>query len=536
MESALVICRRDLRDEFNGNNILYKTEYYLTDLAIVLSGGIRNGKLQMQPSGAGETGNNWRAAFDGINSANIVISRVQEIEESQEVKNVLLAEGYFHRAYWYYKLANQYGDVPLILEETTFPKLDFYSSTRGLILRTMKENLEFAVQWLPETAPPGAVCRNAGRHLLAKYYLALSEFDNAIAITTEIINGSHQLMTDRFGVDKDDPTKNVYWDLFAKENISAPENTEAILVYQDRYLQDGGTEDGSTRMRLFVPGWYRSDMLDPDGRAGCADGIRGEPQIGITGRGIGKFKMSGYHSHAIWTDTNDIRHKWPNTWFMDSIKYNNPFSKYYGQPVQKEFCRDTIKCWDPFMYCKVHVEDEDRPVGAGLNPVGGNTDWYIFRLAETYLLRAEAYVWKNDMASAASDVNIIRARVNAAPLAAGNMSIETILDERARELFFECPRKSELTRISFIMAENGLRGYSLENISQSSYWYDRVQTYNEYYRTGYEFLGYIYGLEPYNILWPVPEDAIASNSQGTINQNEGYIGSENNVPPLDEIP
>lgn len=87
-----------------------------------------------------------------------------------------------------------------------------------------------------------------------------------------------------------------------------------------------------------------------------------------------------------------------------------------------------------------------------------------------------------------------------------------------------------------MMAEMGMRGYSQDNISQSSFWYDRVQQYNEYYREGYEFSSYVYGLESYNILWPVPEDAIASNSQGRINQNVGYIGYESNVPPLDEIP
>ena len=32
------------------------------------------------------------------------------------------------------------------------------------------------------------------------------------------------------------------------------------------------------------------------------------------------------------------------------------------------------------------------------------------RLAETYLIRAEAYVWKGDLASAAADVNAVRTK------------------------------------------------------------------------------------------------------------------------------
>ena len=59
-------------------------------------------------------------------------------------------------------------------------------------------------------------------------------------------------------------------------------------------------------------------------------------------------------------------------------------------------------------------------------PVGGFTDQYIFRLAETYLNRAEAYWWlgKNDLATA--DVNTIRRRVNAPEFS--SVTLEDILD------------------------------------------------------------------------------------------------------------
>jgi len=534
MNSAINNCRSLFRKEFAQRDPNYLPDYYLTDLAIIRSGGIRDAEQQMLPSGAGETEQSWSSGFDGVNYANLVISRTPDIDEDENVKNQLIAEGYFHRAYWYYKLVHQFGDVPLILEETTSPKLDFYTSTRDRILKTMREDLEFAVQWLPENAPPGAVSRSAGKHLLTRYYMALGDFDAAITVATEIIEGSgHHLMTTRFGVDKNDASKNVYWDLFQKENFSLPENKEGILISQDKYLMDGGT-GGSDLMRTFVPAWYNSAMKDPAGKSGTTDGLNGEPLISRTGRGIGKFKMSNYFSREVWDDPSDVRHLYPNWFPMDSIYYNNPKSKYYGQSVKQQYCTDTLRCWDPFMYCKVYVYEDDKPPGSGLNPTGGTTDWYIFRLAETYLLRAEAYVWKNNLAAAAADVNAIRARVNAAPLVPGQMSIETILDERARELFLEELRKSELTRISFLMAKLNLRGYSLENFSESNFWYDRIIEKNIYYRTNYIYGGFSYKMLPHNVLWPVPEDAISSNSQGRINQNYGYVGYEDNVTPKDE--
>ena len=538
MESALVVCRKVLQYEFNTNDgLTFIAEYSLSDLAVAgMSGGMIDLTLEMLPSGTGDTQDAWDRAVAGINSANIVISRAPVMEEEEDVKNMFLSEGYFHRAYWYYKLVNQYGDVPLILEETTYPKLDFYSSTRDRIIIQMIEDMEFAVQWLPESVVPGKVSSAAARHLLAKLYLTNGDFDKAIDITTEVINGSqHHLMTSRFGAYAADPKKNVYYDLFQKENISLPENKEALLVFQDRYLIDGGTSRGSRRGRYLVPAWYRAEMLDPSGSRGCTDGLEGEPLISYTSRGIGKFKMTNYHSREIWKDAgDDIRHKWPNWFPMDSIYYNNPKSDYFGQPVQKEFCVDTLKCWDPFMYCKAFVDDEDRPQGSGTNPYGGHSDWYIFRLAETYLLRAEAHVWKEEMGLAADDVNTIRERVNATPLSAGDMSIETILDERARELFFEEGRKSELTRIAFVMAKLGRRGYSLETIHESNYYYDRIMEKNEYYGTNYVYGSFAWRMAPHHILWPISEDVIASNSQGRINQNYGYPGYENNVEPIDE--
>ncbi|MCW3112916.1 MAG: RagB/SusD family nutrient uptake outer membrane protein, partial [Segetibacter sp.] len=186
---------------------------------------------------------------------------------------------------------------------------------------------------------------------------------------------------------------------------------------------------------------------------------------------------------------------------------------------------------------KIFVDDvENSP------KQGGHSDWYMFRLAETYLLRAEAYFWKGELGLAAADINAIRTRAGCAPITAAAVNMGTILDERARELFFEENRKTEMTRMSFLFAKTGKAAengkvYSLANISESNYLYDRVIAKNNFYK-----LGIVtnhndkYTISPYHILWPVPTLAINANSNGRINQNKGYVGFENNVPALDKIP
>jgi hypothetical protein len=426
-------------------------------------------------------------------------------------------------------MVNRFGDCPLVITEITTPKLDFKTTSKEKIIETMITYLEFAVEYLPETAPNGAVSRAAAQHLLTKYYLQVHRFQDAVDMATNVINNpQYALMKTRFGQDANDPTKNVMWDLFRKYNPGLPENKEKILVVQDYPGIPGGTT-GSERMREFLCEWYKNNV-DSQRKQATTDGISGEPQISNTGRGIGKVKQSEYYGYQVWKDPNDLRHK-PPCWIpIDSLVYNRRTSIDYGKHLVKSRCLDTCRAWDDIYWNKIVQEDELIEKYKGINIVGGCIDWYVFRLAETYLLRAEAYVWLNMSEEAANDINEIRTRAGALPIPTTNVTLDDVLDERARELFLEEYRCIELTRISYIMASLNMNGYSLETISQKNYYHDRVIEYNQFYRTNYVYQGYYYRIEPYHIYWPIPESAILANTQHRLNQNYGYPGYEENVP------
>jgi len=95
MESALVVCRKHLQYEYNTNSdLLWIAEYSVSDLAVAgMAGGMIDLTLEMLPSDVGDTDRSWERAFDGINSANIVITRTPEMEEPEEEKNIILAVG-----------------------------------------------------------------------------------------------------------------------------------------------------------------------------------------------------------------------------------------------------------------------------------------------------------------------------------------------------------------------------------------------------------------------------------------------------------
>jgi len=542
-EGVLVTLRKNLRVDFYAEAGGLASELISSDIAISANkaqDAIHNFDTQVLPTG---TGNNynfheiWTRGYNQIRNANVILSRIEQGSfASEEKKNAIIAEAYFHRSFWYYRLIHLFGDIPFLNIEHTAPKIDFYTHSRKTILAKIIDDMSFAVKWLPETAIPGAVTQGAGYHLFAKILLADGQFEEAVQASTAVIEGGkYALMSNRFGVVASNPKYNVVWDLHQKENKSSLENKEGILVVQEQYgFPEAEVPGGTQSMRRYVPAWWNNYIKDPDGVRGTID-TNGNEFLIYVGRGVGYVRPCSYHNYEIWTDNTDLRHDSEVNWFStDKFIYNNPASAYYGQPVDIQYTNaiDTIHCWYPFPYYKVYVEDEERPQ----SPWGGHSDWYLFRLAETYLLRAEAYVWLNQSDKAAEDVNRVRERAKAALASPAEMSIEYILDERARELFAEEFRKTELTRIAYIMADNNLNGYSIHNFSEKNYWYDRVIDKNEFYRAGNIMWGSnVFKLSSFHVLWPIPATAIDSNSGGVINQNEGYIGVENNQAPLTVI-
>ncbi|GGZ31569.1 hypothetical protein GCM10007049_25950 [Echinicola pacifica] len=552
---AMVACERNLRHELTGDGSPILTEHIFSEVAIEgttdKSGPAQDmNKLITPDANLNSTNTNrigwyWYEGFKGIKYANVVVSRIDQPSdyESEAEKNHILGTAYFHRAMRYYRLTHQFGDVPFIEEEINTPKLDFYSTDRKVILKKIKEDLEFAEQYVPEYMDRGQVPKGAIQHLLIKVNLALAEFDDAIAVANRLIDqGPYHLMTERFGAKDSYPDKDVVWDLHRPENKSISSNKEAIFMVMDRLNVDGNS-GGMSSMRQAVPFWG-SNINTPNGNKGTSDKAQLDiDQVSKFGRGIGRLRGTWYHQHMIWDDEKDLRHA-PGNWMtMEDLVYNNPSIKdsdsFYGQNLQLTnsagvvLLNDTIRSWFDWPHYKVFIPDPES-----IQPAGGNSDWYIFRLAESYLLRAEAYYWKGDLSNAAADINAVRTRALCSPYPAAHINIGTILDERARELFYEEPRKTELTRISFIFAQTGKaayngKTYNEQSFSEDNFYFDRMMEKTDYYNKGVSTIhGDTYTLSPYHVLWPVPADAINSNTRGKINQNKGYAGYENNIPPL----
>jgi len=454
--------------------------------------------------------NFWQRYYRIVFDANVIIQRIdgENTEFTSETeRNVLKAEAMFFRAYSYRNLGIQYGGVPIILEEFSEPKRDFVRASREEVWTQCISDLEFAAANLPEVTElkeDGRLTKAAANNLLAELYIIVKDYDKAIAAASSVINDpNYALMTDRFGSRKDEPG-DVYWDLFRRgnQNRNGGGNTESIWVAQYEYMVDGGGR-GSNLCRFLIPQYWRLKG-DSDGKSLF---IGHTSQHG--GRGIGWMAPSKYFLEDLWENNpDDMRNSEYN--ITRDIVADNPESAYFGQKIVESgafvnYPDPYKRNWSAIIAKAAPINNfpaeviADPETGATYNSANMTfRDHYYMRLAETYLLRAEAYLGKNDQAMAASDINVVRTRANATPVAPGDVDIDYILDERARELHFEELRTLTLMRLGKLV--------------------ERVKAYDPMHNGEIRSNG----IENYHNLWPIPQSEIERNTESILEQNPGY--------------
>ncbi|WP_256007450.1 RagB/SusD family nutrient uptake outer membrane protein [Pedobacter deserti] len=529
----------------------------------------------------------WEETYKGIMYANTIIQYADKVEGLDEnTKNEYVGRAYFHRAFRYMALTFQFGDVPLVTKLLEVPKQNYRSTKQEAILKMITRDMELAVQWVPDQSAMslvGMVNKGACRMLLAKCYLALGEYEKAKEQTDILIDQSgYSLMTNTFGTFNDggEPltwkiTRNVVWDLHRPENKLIGANREVIMGVPNR----GASAESFVQMltmRILYPFVFDNRIQTTDGKQALMNIRRNSSDYNATydymrafGRGIATFRPTHFSTHTLWKvngvmDATDLRHSAESgNWVrMEDYRVNNKASVDFGKPLRlyhptsgKLLCSDTIRRWFDVPHYKFFLDDpvnEANIAGSdGLRGAtnGSNADWYVYRLAEAYLLRAEAKYYINPAdPSIAEDLNIIRRRAKCTQLYTGAVSIGDIMNERARELYWEEWRNVELTRVSLCLARSGKpdewgNTYSLNNFDKQSgtapaggsYWFQRINHYSLYNKgpiqinaTGNSNPNYT--MDKKNLYWPIPDAAITANKRGQLSQNYGYDGYDPNTP------
>lgn len=588
------------------NNIPLSTEYFFSELALFgktdVGAAFCDGwATKLTPTTFISDGGNansaigyfWNQGYSGVKYANTVISNIDAVEGMvQDKKNQFKGQAYFQRAWHYSHLVFQFGDIPLVTKILEVPKQNYKSTKKEAILDMLVSDMEKAVQWVPnqkDLTYVGQVNKGACRVLLSKLYLATGQWKKAELQCDTLINNldgtDYRLMTECFGAEETTGspttktiTRNVMWDLHRPQNKLASSNKEVIMGMVNQGEGGVGAVDVQW-LRIFAPFW--------NGNIKAAAGHKNAKSINnwnktqkqyndtldwvrYTGRGLGHCRLTYFAQHPLWKvngveDDIDLRHNHDvGNWVrMTDFKYNDKWAnngedaEYYGKNIRLYdddgtlLCSDTIRSWYDYPYYKLYVRDTKEhaieTASSFTQTLGSCNDMYLYRLAEVYLLRAEARFFQDNNQGATEDVNTVRRRAKASQYYT-SVNIGDIMNERARELYLEEWRNTELKRVSYELALSGKpdewgNTYSLDNWDKQegtdeqggSYWYQRINHYSLYNKGAIVSNGKTlkYTMDKRNLFWPIPQGAIDANSEGQLHQNYGYTGYDAAIPEWD---
>lgn len=423
----------------------------------------------------------WGQAYRIINNSNLIISAAAAAPATlrQGYKNRIAAEARFYRAYAYDMLTTLYGDVPLIDQPLATPRTDFTRTPIAMVNDFIVTDLTTAIPYLlPATklaaAQSGRITQGAAQHLLGQVYLRTNQPAKAEAVLQTLISSNvYKLISARYGVSAGSPG-DYFADMFIVGNQRRSQgNTEIIWGIEQTLNVPGATTNGQQR-RVWVPAYYNiKGMIIADS---------------LGGRGLGRLRLSNWVDYQLYPANENAD--------MRDSKYNLKRRFYYNDPAQTALYGKRVtglKGVDTVYNITPYTTKWNQYNPADAFGYGTIKDLPMMRLGETYLLLAEAQLAQGNAAGAATSLNVLRTRAKAAQVTAGQITLNFILDERARELIGEEQRRLTLMRTGTLV--------------------DRATRLNG---------AFITGLNAKNNLLPIPQSEIDRNTNGVLTQNTGY--------------
>jgi hypothetical protein len=411
--------------------------------------------------------NYWRYFYLGLNITNTAIAWVDKSALSESDKKVRKAEACFLRAFYLWHITEIWGPAVFTTTPTTSPITTAYHTPVDTFYAQIFRDLNYAEQNLPVTTNDyGRATKPAAQALLARMYLYVKDYLNAQKYANLLIaNPSFGLLP-------------VYKNLWDMKNMKNKEVIWAVnYSTTDLNLNVGISSDNTPEGIDFIAGTGRIGnnlhlmylMTYENAEEGGLDQvmIRDIPN----GRPFNRFLPTRFLV-TLFNDSIDSRYNasFQTVWLCNSeantynlaigdtaiVVLNKPASADLRKRIPKVFDINDLYQADgtPIGIRRVCISLSKfmDPTRATVNETNSGRDVFIFRLAEMYLISAEAKMYQGDLQGAADDINVIRTRaavpgkIAAMQVSASDINIDFILDERAREFAGEYMRWFDLKR------------------------------------------------------------------------------------------
>jgi hypothetical protein len=337
-------------------------------------------------------------------------------EQQNEIR-IYRAEARFLRALSYYHAMDLFGSVPFVDESTPIGVFYPQQIERAELFDWLENELIAIENTLttPSQVPYGRASQAAAQSLLAKMYLnaevytGTSRWSDCITYCNKVIN------TGAFALD------NNYSNLFMADNHSSSEIIFPIC-FDGQYTQTWG---GTTFLICAALG---STMDASDyGMNNGWNGLRATPTF-----------------VNIFTDsTLDTRWKFHTS--GEKVISGDTVTIYQDVNIGEVLtnCPDT----SGYLVGKFSNLDQMGNPGSHVSLTHSDTDFPMFRLADVYLMLAEASLQNGDAGTALTYMNYIRERAyQGSSYNFSSVTLNDVLEERSKELYWECTRRTDLIR------------------------------------------------------------------------------------------
>ncbi|HEY1023558.1 MAG TPA: RagB/SusD family nutrient uptake outer membrane protein [Sphingobacteriaceae bacterium] len=358
----------------------------------------------------GPQGDYWNRNFTGVARANVLLEKVSAGIPGldQATTSRYIAEAKFLRAYYYFDLVRLFKNVPLFTKPVSTEEI--YNVTQASpddVYAQVEKDLNEAIPDLPITVPGstegGRATQGTAKALLGKVLLYQKKWGPA-ALQFAEVNGTPG-GTSKYGY----KLLTNFADIFKPTNKFHSESILEIVKTTQANSDWGawGRFEGNVAVTMFGPRAYS-----------------------------GPVYVSGWSFNPFLPEFIGIMKKDPR--YPYTVADIDSLEKAGKATYEKGYMNTG------YFIEKFAPKVEYRSTGGGVPELNWPNDYIEIRLADTYLMEAEALVQDNgDMGRAAALLNAVRARVGLNPVDA---TLENIYLERRLELASEGHRWYDLVR------------------------------------------------------------------------------------------